>query len=176
VPIAALPGAASGAAYVWNYTTQAQRPVEIVTALLRDITVTDTPLTRMTVEQYEALPTKVTPGNTQDPTAWYYEPRLVNNAGRFYIDCVGAQDPTKRIHVVYLRQVQDFTNPGDNPDFPQEWFNHLAWSLSLACHGMFDIDWTQGMQAAYSVAVQPAREQSPAVTAAYFQPDDDDNY
>lgn len=175
VPIAALPGAVSGGAVVWNYTSQAQRPVEVVTALLRDITITDTPLTRMTVEQYEALPTKVTPGNTQDPTAWYYEPRLANNAGRLYIDCSGAQDPTKLIHVVYLRQVQDFNNPGDNPDFPQEWALPLTKMLGLQCHSMFDIDWTQGMQAAYSAAVQPAREQSPAVTAAYFQPDDDDS-
>jgi hypothetical protein len=175
VPIAPLPGAVSGSATVWNYTTPAQRPVEIVTALLRDSNSTDTSLTRMTVEVYEALPTKVATGYLADPTAFYYEPRLTNNAGRLYIDCAGAQDPTKRIHLVYLRQVQDFNNPGDNPDFPQEWFNHLSWALSLACHSMFDVDWTQGMQMAFANATSPAREQSPSTTQAYFQPDDDDN-
>jgi hypothetical protein len=174
VPIAALPGAALATATVWNYTTQAQRPVAIVTALLRDSTGADTPLTGMTVEVYEALPTKTLPGNISDPTAWYYEPRLTNNAGRLYIDCAGAQDPTKHLHLVYLRQVQDFANPGDNPDFPQEWFNHLCWCLSLSAHSMFDVDWTPGMQEAYLAATMPAREQTPSTTQAYFQPEDDD--
>jgi len=176
VPIAALPGAASGGAYVWNYTKQAQRPVEVVTALLRDINNVDTPLTVMTVEVYESLSSKVQPSFIQDPTAIYYEPRLTNNSGRLYIDCAGAQDTTKHLHLVYLRQAQDFNLATDNPDFPQEWFNHLTWSLSLACHSMFDVDWTQGMQAAYSVAVMPAREQTPQTTQAYFQPEEEDNY
>jgi hypothetical protein len=175
VPIAALPGPASGAAPVWNYTSPAQRPVEVVTAVLRDINGTDTPLTRMTVEVYEALPTKIQPGFTQDPTAFYYEPRTVNNAGRFFIDCAGAQDPTKRIHTVYLRQVQDFNVATDNPDFPQEWYNHLSWSLSLACHSMFDVDWTPSMQLAFTLATGLARENNPQTSQAYFQPDEDDN-
>lgn len=176
VPIAALPGAAIATGPVWNYTKQAQRPVEVVTALLRDINNIDTPLTRMTVEVYESLSSKVQPGFIQDPTAWYYEPRLVNNSGRLYIDCAGAQDTTKHLHVVYLRQVQDFNLATDNPDFPQEWFNHLTWAGSLACHAMFDVDWTPGMQKAFEVATSYAREQTPQVTQAYFQPEDEDAY
>lgn len=175
IPAPGLSGAAAGGAYVWNYTTKAQRPVEILTGLLRDITAADTPLTRMTLEVYEALPTKTMPGNVQDPTAFYYEPRVESLQGRLYIDCSGAQDVTKRLHFVYLRQAQDFNNPGDSPEFPQEWYLFLVKSLGLACHSMFDIDWTQGMQEAYLAGTLPAREANPAVTAAYFQPDDDDN-
>jgi hypothetical protein len=175
IPAPGLPTAAGSGTEVVNYTVKAQRPVEILTSSLRDSNTVDTPMTRMSLEVYEALPTKVQPGNLADPTAFYYEPRVQNNQGRYYIDCAGAQDPTKYQHVVYLRQSQDFDNPGDAPEFPQEWFNHLSWSLTLACHAMFEVDWTQGMQAAYSTATMPAREANAATTETYFQPDDEDN-
>jgi hypothetical protein len=174
IPAPGLPAAAAAGAQIFNYTVKAQRPVSIETALLRDINGTDTPLTDMTLPVYEALPTKVQPGFVQDPTAIYYEPRTANLGGRLYIDCAGAQDVTKVIHLVYLRQAQDFVNPGDLPDFPQEYYNLLCWDLTFAIHPMFDCDWTQGMQAQYARAITPAREQTPSREAAYFQPDDED--
>jgi len=174
IPAPGLPtgGVASGA-QVFNYTTKAQRPVEILTAVLRDVNGTDTPLTRMTIEQYEALPTKVQPGFVQDPTAWYYEAQMAGNLGQLYIDCSGAQDVTKHIHVVYLRESMDFDNPGDAPEFPQEWFLHLSWEGALQICGMFDADWTQDRQEAYVLSTTRAREASPQVDSSYFQPDDD---
>jgi hypothetical protein len=175
IPSPGLPAAAGANAEVVNYTVKGQRPVELLTSLLRDSQGTDTPMTRLTLEVYESLPTKTQPGNTQDPTAFYYEPRRVNQSGRYYLDCSGAQDVTKYQHVVFLREAQDFNNPGDAPEFPQEWFGHLCWSLTLACHAMFDVDWTQGMQAAYSVAVMPAREANASTTAAYFLPEGEDD-
>lgn len=175
IPAPGFPAAVGNGIEVVNYTVKAQRPVEILTSILRDSNGTDTPMTRMTVEVYEALPTKTQPGNTQDPTAFYYEPRVVNQNGRYFIDCAGAQDVTKYQHVVYLREAQNFDNPGDAPEFPQEWFNHLCWSLTLAAHSMFDVDWTQAMQAAYSVAVMPAREANASVTSAYFLPEGEDD-
>jgi hypothetical protein len=176
IPAPGLPAAAAGGTYLFNYTVKAQRPVEVVTAILRDIQNTDTPLTRMTVEVYEALPTKTQPGFVQDFTAFYYEPQQVNLQGQIFFDASGAQDVTKHIHMVYLREAMDFNNPGDAPEFPQEWFNHLTWALSLAIHGMFDVDWTQGLQQAFQIATGMAREANPQTTQAYFQPDDEDNY
>ena len=175
IPAPGLPVAAAGGTEIVNYTVKAQRPVEVLTSSLRDSNGTDTPMTRMTVEVYEALPTKTQPGNTQDPTAFYYEPRVQNQSGRYYIDCSGAQDVTKYQHLVYLRQAQNFDNPGDAPEFPQEWFNHLSWTLTLMAHSMFDVEWTQGMQAAYSTATMPAREANASVTAAYFLPEGEDD-
>jgi len=43
-------------AYIWNYTTVAIRPLEIVTCILRDINFNDTPIETMTIQQYEQLP------------------------------------------------------------------------------------------------------------------------
>jgi hypothetical protein len=174
IPAPGLSGAAAAGAQIFNYTKNVQRPVSIETALLRDINGTDTPLTDMTLPTYEALPTKVQPGFVQDPTAIYYEPRRANLAGRLYIDCAGAQDVTKVIHFVFLREAQDFVNPGDLPDFPQEYYNLLCWELTFAIHPMFDCDWTQGMQAQYARAITPAREQTPSRDESYFQPEDPD--
>jgi hypothetical protein len=165
---------AAGNGYVWNYTTKAQRPMKILTALLRDITYADTPLNVLDLEQYEALPTKTMPTNVQDPTAIYYEARMVNNLGHLYIDGAGFQDVTKHIHIVALRESMDFNNPGDAPEFPQEWFWHLVWSLALPVCSMFDGDWTEDRKDNYILATSLAREGNPQTTSAYFQPDDDD--
>lgn len=175
IPAPGLSGVASSGAQVFNYTKKVQRPVSIETALLRDIQGTDTPLTDMTLTVYEALSNKVQPGNVADPTAIYYEPRRANLAGRLFIDCAGAQDVTKVIHLVYLRQAQDFVNPGDLPDFPQEYYNLLCWDLTYAIHPMFDCEWTPGMAALYARAIGPAREQTPSREVAYFQAEDDDS-
>jgi hypothetical protein len=173
-----LPAGSSAAAnaYVWNYTKKAQRPMKVLTALLRDTTFSDTPLTEMVLEQYEALPTKTTPTNVADPTAWYYEARMLQNNGHLYIDCAGAQDITKHIHAVFLREAMDFNNPGDAPEFPQEWFWHLSWMLTLGICSMFDCDWTPDKQLAFGLATTNAREGNPETTAAHFKPEDDEDY
>ena len=172
----ALPAGSSAAAsnYVWNYTKKAQRPMKILTGLLRYIDQSDTPLNEMDLQQYESLPTKTMTSNVADPTAWYYEPRQEGNLGHCYIDCSGAQDVTKHIHFVYLREAMDFVNPGDAPEFPQEWFWHLSWVLALGICGIFDGDWTPDRQAAFVLATSQAREGNPETSSAYFQPEDDD--
>lgn len=171
-----IPAGSSAAAssYVWNFTRRAQRPMKILTAVLRDITQNDTPLNDMVLEQYEALPSKTEPSNVADPTAWYYEARMVQDEGHLYIDCAGAQDVTKHIHAVFLREAMDFNNPGDAPEFPQEWFWHLSWALSLPVCSMFDGDWTEDRKSNYIIATTQAREGNPQVSREYFQPDADD--
>lgn len=173
LPAPGLPAAASAGTPVYNYTQSAERPVEILTGLLRDSTNTDTPLNRMSLEIYEALPTKVQPGYVADPTAFYYEAQMANNMGQLYIDCSGFQDVTKRLHFVYLRESQDFDNPGDAPEFPQEWFMALSWMLSLQICGMFDGDWTPDRQAAFLIAIGPAREANAQTDDKYFQVEED---
>ena len=172
----ALPAGSAAAAtnYVWNYTRKAQRPMKILTAVLRYIDQSDTPLNEMDLQQYEALPTKVMASNVADPTAWYYEARQDQNLGHLYTDCSGAQDVTKHIHAVFLREAMDMNNPGDAPEFPQEWFWHLSWMLSAGICGMFDGDWTPDRQLAFGLATTNAREGNPETSSAYFQPEDDD--
>jgi len=165
-----VPSQASTNNYVWNYTTKGQRPLNIVTALLRDINNNDTPLNILTLQEYEAMPSKTDPNNLSDPTSIYYESQLTN--GQLYIDCGGAQDVTKHIHAVYLRPIQDFDNATDNPEYPQQWYRALCWGLAKDIAPMFDAEWTPTMQDNFKDSLAMAREADSETTAMYFQPND----
>ena len=164
---AALPAAAASGAWLFNFTTKGQRPMEIQTAILRDVNNVDTPLNYMTLQTYEALPNKVQPGNLSDPAAIYYEAQLTN--GQLYIDCGGAQDTTKHLHIVGLRPIQDFNNPLDTPDYPAEWFDALCWGLAIRIAPMYNAMWTPQMQGNHDAALAIARESYPQTTEIYFQ-------
>ena len=159
-------------AYVFNYTTVGQRPLEIETCLLRDINANDTPMDSMTLMEYEQLPSKTQPSNTADPIKFYYESQFatgtnVTGPGLFFIDCYGAQDVTKHIHIVALWPVMDFNNPGDNPQYPQQWFRALSWGLSKEIAPMFDAtdEWGAveegNLKDALAMAREPDSETSP---------------
>lgn len=163
-----LTTAASSGAYVWNYTTKGQRPLAIVTSVLRDINQNDTPQTKMTIEEYEALPTKTNTTFQSDPASFYYESQIPN--GMYYLDVGGAQDVTKHLHIVYLQPVQDFDNPGDAPEYPQQWYRALCWGLGRDIAGMFDCEWTNDMQANLQDSLSMAREADSETTAAFFEP------
>jgi len=170
-----LPSSASSGNYVYNYTTKAQRPLEIVTAILRDNQSNDTPLDYMTLQTYESLPTKTSSAYVADPTAIYYEPQIGNSGpsganGVLYIDCGGAQDVTKQIHIVYLRPVQDFNNPLDNPEYPQEWYSALCWGLSKQIAPMFNAPWGPVMEQNFQEAVTFARHSNTETSDVYFMP------
>jgi hypothetical protein len=175
IPAPGLPGVANGNAYVWNYTTKGQRPLQIVTCLLRDINNNDTPLNALTLQDYEILPSKTQTTFQADPTSYYYESQFATGLsnqgpGQFYIDCGGARDITKHLHMVYLRPVMDFNNPGDNPEYPQQWYRPLCWGLAREICGMFDAVWTQDMDLNYRESMAMAREADTETTSFYFQP------
>ena len=167
-----LPSAASANNFVWNFTTKAQRPLNILTNVLRDVFNNDTPQNPLTLEDYENLATKTMPTFLSDPTAYYYESQIGTStigSGQLYIDCGGAQDVTKHLHIVYLRPVMDLVNPGDNPEYPQQWYRALCWGGSREICGMFDAVWTEDMQQNYLEAVAMAREGDSDTTTFYFQ-------
>jgi hypothetical protein len=177
IPSPGLPSQASVNAYVWNYTTKAQRPLGILTAILRDINNADIPLDIMDLQQYELLPNKTDPNNISDPAAIYYESQFasgtsVNGPGQLYIDVAGAQDVTKIIHMVFLRSIQDMNSSTDNPEFPQQWYRALCWGLSREICGMFDAEWTPDMDLNYRESVAMARHADPETTTLYFQSED----
>ena len=167
----ALTVAMASGGYVYNYTTKAQRPEALVTAVLRDTNANDTPMNFMTIQTYEALPTKTTTAYQSDPTTLYYEAQL--NNGVLYLDVGGAGDVTKFLHIVYLRPTQDFNNPLDTPEYPSVWYEALSWGLSKRICPMFDGRWDQTMETNYQAALQIARESYSDMTETYFQPNAD---
>lgn len=171
IPAPGLPSAASSTTFVVNYTNKGIRPVKLITAVLRDQYWNDTPLSTMTVERYESLPTKAMPTNSGDPTSLLYESQWSPSApnGRIYLDVGSPQDVTKRIHCTYLAPVQDFLNPGDAPDYPQQWYLPLVLQLGKLISGMFDCDWPQTNEELLREALAIARQADPKVTDAYFE-------
>ena len=171
-----VPAQVNNGAYVWNYTTKAQRPLAIRTCILRDIFNNDTPLSPMTLEDYEILPSKTQSTFVSDPTQFYYESQFQTGNGMLYLDVGGEQDITKHLHVVYMRPVMDFNNPNDTPEYPQQWFRALCWGLSKDICSMFDAEWTADMEQNYREALAMAREADAEVTTFYFQPMADSPY
>jgi len=166
-----LPSRASSGATVFNYTTKAQRPVNIETVVLRDSTNSDTPMNLMTLQDYEFLPSKVDPSFISDPTGIYYEAQLTN--GVLYTDVAGCSDVTKRLHIVYLQPIQTFVNPLDTPYFPEGWYRALVWGLAKEIGPMFNATFTKDMQDNYTTALALAREQDGETNTFYFQPGND---
>lgn len=173
--------ASDSGSYVWNYTTTAQRPLAIVTCVLRDNFEQDIPMSVMTLQDYEVLPTKAQSTYQSDPTAYYYESQFATGTsnqggGSIYLDVGGAQDITKHLHIVYMRPVMDFNNPGDNPEYPQQWYRALCWGLSREICGMFDASWTQDMEESRKESIAFAKEADAETTSFYFQPNATDPF
>lgn len=169
--LSGLPTAAASGAVVFNYTTKQIRPERILTCVLRDINFSDVPIEIRTLEDYESYPNKADITNKSDPIAVYYEAQL--NNGQLYTDVGAASDVTKWMHMVFMSPIQDFTNPTDNPFFPQNWYLPLTWGLSKQIAPMFNSPWTQEMESNYTESLAIAREQYPEYQTLYFQPGND---
>lgn len=174
IPSPGLPtGGVSVGAFVYNYSKKGIRPIRILTAVLRDQYSNDTPLRVMNLETYEALPNKTAPSSIGDPTAIFYEARYTQQSpnGQIYLDVGCPQDITKRIHAVYLAPVQDFLNPGDAPDYPQEWFRPLVLGLEQEIAGMFDCSFDDGPILQEALAI--AQQGNPETSELYFEVNSD---
>ncbi|MDB5975144.1 MAG: hypothetical protein JWR07_1904 [Nevskia sp.] len=166
-----LPSAAASGAFVFTYTTTAQQPDVIETAVLRDGAMNDTPLRMITLQEYDFLPSKANPLFISDPSAIYHEFQLGNST--IFIDCAGAQDVTKHIAMTYMEATQDFVSATDTPSYPQEWYLPLAWGLGKQIAPMFNAPWTQNMEDNYKMALAIAQKKEPERSALFFQPGED---
>ena len=172
---AALATAAASGNRVFTYaptTAQGRRPLTILEAYLRDSDSNDIPLAKMSLEEYEAIPSKIVDA---DPTRYYYEATLTD--GTIYLD-TEPSDITKVIRLVYLSPIEDFDAAANTPDYDQNWYLPLVLGLEEQCAMMFgkaDMiptirtllygnDKTLG-------ALTIARNANPETSTAYYQPD-----
>ena len=106
------------------------RPLRIPTARRwNTLSQIETPLIVMSKNDYDALPNKNLTGTV---TQMYYNPQGgANNYGIMYLWPTPADIINNNIKFMFYRPIQDFDNPGDTPDLPQEWINTLVWNLAL---------------------------------------------
>jgi hypothetical protein len=162
-------------ATAYDYTTTAQNPLTIESAVLRDSSNSneDTPVKIMaSTQDYDMLPSKVDLNNISDPTQIYYEWQLTNSF--LFTDVAAAQDVTKYLVLTFLEEIQTFVNPTDNPEYPAEWFDPLCWGLSKRSAPMFNLPWTQSMEAIYQECLAIAKHKGPEKSSLFFQPGEDE--
>jgi len=166
---AGLPSQASSGAQVYDYNSLGVRPLSILTAVLRDQNNDDIPLDVMTLQDYEALPSKADTTATGDPQSFYYEAQLTD--GVIYFD-VTPDDLTKTVHIVYLSPAQDFVNGTDTPDYSQEWYMALVMGLAKGICTHYGMQWLPVQEENYKEALMIARNSNPETTDAFFHAHD----
>jgi hypothetical protein len=163
----AIKGSAASGSIVYAYTNAATQPITIETAILRDSTNNDVPVRIIRdVQTYDLLPQKANPQNSSDPGAIYYEFQLTNS--NLYTDVGAAQDVTKYLVITYMEAIQDFNNPLDNPEYPQEWFLAISWGLAKEIAPMYNAPWTPLMTDNFTRALAIAQKKDPEVRTDYF--------
>jgi hypothetical protein len=105
-----------------DYTTA--RPLRITSARL-SVSSIETPLQEMSRQEYFDLPNKTSSGR---PTGYYYDPQLT--LGKIYLWPTVATGVTATLKFSYQRTVEDFDAAANEPDFPQEWLECLAYNLA----------------------------------------------
>lgn len=114
---------------------RAIRPLKVPRArLLLLSNLNETPMTILSRQEYMDLPQKTSPGT---PTQWFYSPQ--RDTGLFYIWPVPVQ-AVYAIRYTYYRPLQDFLEPTDTADFPQEWVLPLQWMLSKELMTGYGVD------------------------------------
>jgi hypothetical protein len=156
--------AASGNRVFW-YTSKARRPLEVLTAVLRDTSAQDVPLYPMSLEAFESITDKTADGT---PQYYHYEPMLTN--GRISFD-IEPDDVTKIVRVVFLGTLEDFDAVADTPDYPQEWFRALKFQLAMDLWPEYkDGDPPASLKISRDEALMIAQNTNPETTDEYFQP------
>jgi hypothetical protein len=120
----AVPLVAGQASYNLSTATASTRPLRVLDAYWRSTSGNDVQLYPLSRYDYDLLGQKASPGA---PNQYWYDPKL--GAGIITLYNVPA-DATATLHVVVQKQIQDFNLAVDTPDFPQEAYQMLKWSLA----------------------------------------------
>ena len=111
-----------------SQTINTPKPLKITQALNRNITSNiDIPMRGLTRQEYNMLGNKTVGGN---PIQYFYDPQ--RNYGDLYVfpTPTSVEASANTVIIYYQRPYEDFDSSTDEPDFPQEWFDALAYGLA----------------------------------------------
>lgn len=120
----AIPLIAGTSSYNLSTISTNTRPLRVLNVFIRDAVANDTDIKLVSRDDFASLGQKLSPGI---PNQAYYDPQL--GAGMLTLYNVTA-DATHTLFVDIQRQIQDFNLLTDNPDFPQEAYHFLKWTLA----------------------------------------------
>jgi hypothetical protein len=130
----------SNEATVYVYQTKITRPEAITSARRRDSSNYDTPLNEIARSDYFNLAQKTVIGQ---PTQFYYDKQL--SSGTIYL-YQAPNDTSNTIKFTFQKMFFDLNSNNDNPDFPIEWAETLAFGLASRLSYDFSIDKTKSEQ------------------------------
>jgi hypothetical protein len=107
-----------------SYTLSPVRPLAILSARLKRGS-TEMPMSEMTRQEYDELPTKTTTGT---PTMFYYDRQ--REAAVFYVWPVLAAANGETVQFTYEREMEDISDIGDVIDIPGEWWDAVVYNLA----------------------------------------------
>jgi hypothetical protein len=113
---AALTGAVASGATVFAYTNKVANPLEVLNVAWHDTASNvDMPLTRISMEEFDNIPSKA---DTGDPQVYCVDSQLAYKEIRLWPIPVTVEDYLK---VAVSREIEDMDNTTDNLDFPKVW-------------------------------------------------------
>lgn len=127
-------------ATIYVYQTKITRPEAITSCRRRDSSNYDTPLNELARNDYFNLAQKTVAGQ---PTQFYYDKQL--SSGTIYL-YQAPNDASNTIKFTFQKMFFDFNTGNDNPDFPIEWAETLAFGLASRLCYDFSIDKTKTEQ------------------------------
>lgn len=162
----ALTVAASAGNYVWWFTSRAQMPLELETAMLEDEDRKAIELWKIrTAAEYDTIPDKTADG---DPISVLFEPLRINSA--LTLD-YRPQDVTKVVNLTVLYPSEDMDSITDEFGFPQVWHNAIKCGLGKQIAPECGAGlWTPEHEAIYLEAFSIARNANPDVSDVFFEP------
>lgn len=117
--------AAESGAVVWNYTTRLDQPVKVYSANYRSRDDRDVPMEEISYQTYFELPNK---DNTGTPVSYNFDKQRDYSVIRVWLTPANVKFT---MVITFARKLQDFVDPTDNPDFPQEWYECIIHNAAV---------------------------------------------
>ena len=178
---AALTAAADAGNQVFFYTpisgagqSVPYRPVEIIFAVVRNVSDNDTPIDVFQREQwgeFEMVSPKTTEADI--PVSLFYEPKRTQ--GQVTLD-LASGNVTYVIRMLLYAPVDDLDAAANDLAFPQEWFSAVEWELAKRLSTSFSYPWTQTDEANWSQATVIARKTNPRGFTGGFRSQDSSEF
>jgi hypothetical protein len=111
-------------------TAITDRPLKAIQAFYRNVStspVIDTPVMLISKQEYLTLGSKFTQGTAN---SIFYDIKALFGVLWVYLTPDLASQTNLQLHMVAQMPLNDLNNPGDIPDFPNEWMNCLVWNLA----------------------------------------------
>lgn len=123
-PAVVLTGAASSGNKVFAYAALMNRPLRILDMQRRDDNDTDVEVMPIARDDYRNLPNKTATGT---PVQYYYDPQQTNGKLSLWL---APSDERYTMRFTAALPIEDFDQATDDPDFPVEWIEAIAYNLA----------------------------------------------